>query len=124
MLSLLNSVEPKYIGPSSGVTFARLIYAAVPGSQGLSLNLSDSKQDGGHSPAPERSTGASLPNIRDMHRFLNAYFETTHILYPFLNVATFSKTAEKIRRFPVQQPQSCIDLSRSDGRAIDYINHA
>ena len=104
MLSLSNSVEPKYIGPLSGVTFVRLIYAAVPGSQRLSLNLSDLKQDGGYSPAPERSTGALLPNVRDIHRFLNAYFETTHILYPFLNVTTFLKTAEKIRRFPIQQP--------------------
>ena len=30
LLSLANSIEPKYLGRSSGVTFARLIFAAAP----------------------------------------------------------------------------------------------
>ncbi|KAI8197943.1 D-alanine--D-alanine ligase [Colletotrichum sp. SAR 10_65] len=35
MLSLANSKESKYLGPSSGVPFARLIFSAIPQSQGL-----------------------------------------------------------------------------------------
>ncbi|KAI8275546.1 D-alanine--D-alanine ligase [Colletotrichum sp. SAR11_57] len=37
MLSLANSKESKYLGPSSGVPFARLIFSAIPQSQGLSI---------------------------------------------------------------------------------------
>ncbi|KAF5490936.1 Positive regulator of purine utilization [Colletotrichum fructicola] len=35
MLSLANSKESKYLGPSSGVPFARLIFSAIPQSQGF-----------------------------------------------------------------------------------------
>ncbi|KAH0437816.1 hypothetical protein CcaCcLH18_03712 [Colletotrichum camelliae] len=38
MLSLANSKESKYLGPSSGVPFARLIFSAIPQSQGLSVS--------------------------------------------------------------------------------------
>ncbi|KAJ3961415.1 hypothetical protein N0V92_001912 [Colletotrichum tropicale] len=37
MLSLANSKESKYLGPSSGVPFARLIFSAIPQSQGFAL---------------------------------------------------------------------------------------
>lgn len=124
MLSLSNSVEPKYIGPSSGVTFARLIYAAVPGFQGIPANLSDQRQGGNQVASLEQSAGAPLPTVRDMHRFINAYFDTIHFLYPFLSITSFSKTAERIRHFQVQQLQSSADLSRLDVRAIDHIDHA
>ncbi|KIW09774.1 hypothetical protein PV08_11874 [Exophiala spinifera] len=124
MLSLSNSVEPKYIGPSSGVTFARLIYAAASGYQGIPVNLSDQRQGGNQDPSLERSAGASLPNVRDMHRFINAYFDTIHFLYPFLSVASFSRTAERIRHSQAQPLQSSTDSSRPDERPIDHIDHA
>lgn len=124
MLSLSNSVEPKYIGPSSGVTFARLLYAAVPESQGLAINASDSRQGNGQNPGLEQSDGALLPDLRDMRRFIDAYFETVHALYPFLEEGTFSNIAERIRRLPEEQTPSNIDGSASKVRPIDHIDHA
>lgn len=38
LLSLSNASDPKYLGPSSGVPFARLIYESVPQLQGLPLS--------------------------------------------------------------------------------------
>jgi hypothetical protein len=125
MLSLSNSVEPKYVGPSSGLTFARLIYAAAPGFQGVPSNLSDPRQRGAYTPGIQQTAGASLPDVRDMHRFIDAYFDTIDPLYPFLSISAFSKSAERIRHFPTPQPtQSFPDLTTSDARAIDHIDYA
>lgn len=86
LLSLANATEPKYIGPSSGVSFARLIFAAIPQSQGLSTAYWNS---------PQRNVNENLkpalplppdwtPEV-DLHHFVEAYFETWQPLYPFLN---------------------------------------
>lgn len=91
LLSLANAAEPKYIGPSSGVSFARLIFAAIPQSQGLSTAYWNSPQQNG----TESSTRAALkpalplppdwtPEV-DLQHFIDAYFETWQPLYPFLN---------------------------------------
>lgn len=89
LLSLSNSIEPKYIGPSSGVSFARLIFAAIPQSQGLSTAYWNSPQRD----LTESSTTAKpalplppdwTPEV-DLQHFVDAYFETWQPLYPFLN---------------------------------------
>lgn len=91
LLSLANATEPKYIGPSSGVSFARLIFAAIPQSQGLSTAYWNSPQPNG----AESSTRAALkpalplppdwtPEV-DLQHFIDAYFETWQPLCPFLN---------------------------------------
>ncbi|CAM1511173.1 Fc.00g086860.m01.CDS01 [Cosmosporella sp. VM-42] len=86
LLSLANSKESKYLGPSSGVPFARLIFSAIPQSQGLAaywatptasaecLNLSR--------PQPFSEDWTSEV---DLQHFVDAYFETYGPLYPFLN---------------------------------------
>ncbi|KAK2598537.1 hypothetical protein N8I77_011944 [Diaporthe amygdali] len=91
LLSLANAAEPKYLGPSSGVPFARLIFAAIPQSQGLSTNYWNSPQGN----VTDGSTRAALkpalplppdwaPEV-DLQHFVDAYFETWQPLYPFLN---------------------------------------
>ena len=86
LLSLANSRDSKYLGPSSGVPFARLIFSAIPQSQGLRTSLADK---GGH---PLRKNLADAePFSRnwtpefDQQYFVDAYFETYHPLYPFLD---------------------------------------
>lgn len=91
LLSLANATEPKYLGPSSGVSFARLIFAAIPQSQGLTTTYWNSPPRNGSA----GSTGAALkpalplppdwtPEV-DLQHFVDAYFETWQPLYPFLN---------------------------------------
>jgi hypothetical protein len=89
LLSLSNSSEPKYVGPSSGVSFARLIFAAIPQSQGLSTAYWSSPQR-----AVTESSAAAKPALPlppdwtpevDLQHFVDAYFETWQPLYPFLN---------------------------------------
>lgn len=105
MLSLANSMDPKYLGPSSGVTLARLMYASAPQTQGLS-NLVRREEPQYHhrhiNPAP-------LPSSRDIRRFVNAYFTNLHPFYPFLDQNDFLKTAETVRR-ESQRLQTCQDL--------------
>ncbi|KAF5518462.1 hypothetical protein CGCA056_v009422 [Colletotrichum aenigma] len=91
MLSLANSKESKYLGPSSGVPFARLTFSAIPQSQGLSVSRS----------APEGGTVARKPSPAhhpfpphwtsevDLQHFAHAYFQTLHPLYPFHSVQVF-----------------------------------
>jgi hypothetical protein len=110
LLSLANSAEPKYLGPSSGVTFARLIFAAAPQSQGLSnaINAPD--------PTPTTSSQkpvelADLPAEDEMRYFADAYFETWHPLYPFIQEEMFQELVSRIQsqvkdKVPNQIPHS------------------
>ncbi|KAI0134411.1 hypothetical protein BJ170DRAFT_609706 [Xylariales sp. AK1849] len=88
LLSLGNTAsEPKYLGPSSGFTLARLTYAAVPQSQGLpskSHAMPQGKRDGERDESWEASERAPLPSLAEMRRFVGAYVDTFHSAYPFL----------------------------------------
>lgn len=98
MLSLANAADPKYIGPSSGITFARLIYASAPHSQGLSIkqpSLAHHDQQSHELPQEEL---AAIPPIKDLRNFIDAYFSGFHHIYPFLDEISFMKTAEILRR--------------------------
>lgn len=92
LLSLANSTDPKYLGPSSGVTFARLIFAAAPQSQGLPSSwLAAGKgsllNTGLDSETP--ALLAELPAEDELHYFIDAYFELWQPLYPFLDEDSF-----------------------------------
>lgn len=84
LLSLGNaSSDPKYLGPSSGVSFARLIYAAAPQTQGLPASISPVSAQGLDS-SNEPVVCVPLPRIAQMHRFVDSYLEAFNHLYPFL----------------------------------------
>lgn len=85
LLSLANDRDPKYLGPSSGVPFARLIYESAPHSQGLSLKdwsqtcpLGDSEKRG-----PGNVQPADLPLPAECHQYAEAYFELA-VFLPFM----------------------------------------
>ncbi|KAK6076745.1 zn 2cys6 transcription factor [Seiridium cupressi] len=101
LLSLGNTAsEPKYLGPSSGFTLARLTYAGLPQSQGLPgtarLSLSNREAD----PPWHQPECVSLPSLAEMRRFIGAYVDAFHPLYPFLQVAKIEQMLEVRLRGP------------------------
>lgn len=85
LLSLANSDGPKYLGPSSGVPFARLILTAIPQSQGLTTSLATpGSATLGNSARPDPFPLDWSFEVDPKH-FVDAYFETYQPLYPFLD---------------------------------------
>ncbi|KAF2182383.1 hypothetical protein K469DRAFT_728575 [Zopfia rhizophila CBS 207.26] len=90
LISLAHSSDPKYLGPSSGVSFARLIFAAAPPSQGLPIfsshfNASANAVPGHATSQLLESNIVSLPPITEVRHFVAAYIDAFHYLYPFLS---------------------------------------
>ncbi|XHG07851.1 hypothetical protein AWENTII_010983 [Aspergillus wentii] len=85
LLSLANGSDPKYLGPSSGVPFARLIYESAPNSQGLPLNLQkqNSNESQAQGSAQDIPQPVGLPSLADCQQYAEAYLSATEF-YPFL----------------------------------------
>lgn len=99
LLSLGNAgSDPKYLGPSSGVTFARLVFASALQSQGFPSHLSTDAISS-DTPEPQRVT---LPSLAQMHRFADAYLETS-VLHPFLPGEIIEEVIE--RTYATNTPQ-------------------
>ncbi|KAI0839027.1 hypothetical protein F5Y06DRAFT_286951 [Hypoxylon sp. FL0890] len=94
LLSLANSRESKYLGPSSGVQFARLIFSAIPQSQGLAANwvTSGGVESQGVPQAQPFPLDWTLEV--DLQHFVDAYFETLHPLHPFIDEDAVSDRLE------------------------------
>lgn len=86
LLSLSNARESKYLGPSSGVTFGKLIFASMPGSQGLPVTLTGStRARKHHRTSPLGTVPSKPPLMADLNYFAVCYFEIYQPLYPFLD---------------------------------------
>ncbi|KAK4500186.1 hypothetical protein PRZ48_008372 [Zasmidium cellare] len=120
LLSLGNSGDPKYLGPSSGVTFARLIHAVVPQAQGiptaLARNLAPVDAEAGLQPAVSQ-----FPEKAELHYFENAYFDVWQPIYPFLNEEAFHHMVERLYEnhrglhglvAPASDPVTSMDLGQ------------
>lgn len=96
LLSLANSTGSKYLGPSSGVPFARLILSAVPQSRQAptSLTSADDIERVQH-PQPVPFPRDWAFGVDFMH-FIDAYFETHHPFYPFLDEDTVMRLLEAL----------------------------
>ncbi|KAH8433837.1 Zn(II)2Cys6 transcription factor [Aspergillus melleus] len=111
LLSLANAADPKYLGPSSGVSFARLIYESAPQSQGLPASyLREQGLDFGH--ATDRLTQDALasdlqpiglPSLADCNQYMEAYFAATSLL-PFISQDGFSGLLNHVHRFSETAP--------------------
>ena len=118
LLSLANSNEPKYLGPSSGVPFARLILSAIPQSQGLSTNLTT--PGGGisisHHSRPEPFPQDWVFDV-DLKHFVDAYFDTYQPLYPFLDEEAILSRLDNVFS---RQPNGSLTLPTP--RLADFTN--
>ncbi|KAL7276944.1 hypothetical protein RUND412_000037 [Rhizina undulata] len=111
LLSLSATEEPKYIGASSGVAFARLIFADATDAD---FRLTDfiNESGGGSDASAGRSwpgidvEPAPLPSMDECQMFATTYFDTVHLQYPFLHRPTFDLCLEAAYLAPngVQPP--------------------
>lgn len=110
LISLANSSEPKYLGHSSGITFARLIFAAAPQSQGLSIQTTASRKMMPPSAPKSAEELIPLPDEDEVRYFVDAYFEVWHPLYPFLHEDLFQELVARVQSRGTQshytQPQT------------------
>ncbi|GLA87636.1 hypothetical protein AtubIFM56815_002062 [Aspergillus tubingensis] len=111
LLSLANNTEPKYLGPSSGISFARLIYESAPQSQGLPLSLLEGQRTHKEPRVlPPTVTGRALssdassippiplPSPAECQQYAEAYFEGTY-LYPFMSQQGLYQLLSQIRKY-------------------------
>ncbi|KAI1107741.1 hypothetical protein F4804DRAFT_109014 [Jackrogersella minutella] len=94
LLSLTNSRESKYLGPSSGVPFARLIFSTIPQSQGLAANWVTSGSVNSQGASQAEPFPLDWTSEVDLQHFVDAYFDTLHPLHPFLDEDAVSDRLE------------------------------
>ncbi|KAI1387025.1 uncharacterized protein F4822DRAFT_332373 [Hypoxylon trugodes] len=113
LLSLANSRESKYLGPSSGVPFARLIFSAIPQSQGLATSWVSSEGVGSQGAPQAQPFPLNWTSEVDLQHFVDAYFETHHPLHPFLDEDAVSDRFEILytKQSPALNPQQMPQLS-------------
>jgi hypothetical protein len=106
LLSLSASEEPKYLGASSGVNFARMVFADAKDTDLLHSNndMKDVKQ---HIPTSSAEP-AQLPSLENCIALKKIYFETVHLQYPFLHEPTFDGYVQAVCLRDAQQlPPGC-----------------
>jgi len=87
LLSLSASEEAKYVGSSSGISFARMVFAD---SGGVDLQKSDEDLRDFKRHIPSSTVEPiQLPKMDDCLMLSKSYFETVHLQYPFLHQPTF-----------------------------------
>jgi len=93
LLALSASEEPKYFGSSSGVNFARMVFADDR------ADLQDSNLGGleRHTLVPNIEP-APLPSMEECGPFSGTYFESVHLQYPFLHQPTFEACLQALCR--------------------------
>ncbi|OTA52562.1 hypothetical protein K449DRAFT_379288 [Hypoxylon sp. EC38] len=113
LLSLANSRESKYLGPSSGVPFARLILSAIPQSQGLATSWITSVDLRSHGVPRAQPFPLDWISEVDFQHFVDAYFETHHPLHPFIDDDAISDRLEALytRSCSALKPQQMPQLS-------------
>ncbi|TVY32658.1 Positive regulator of purine utilization [Lachnellula occidentalis] len=99
LVSLSAGTDPKYIGPSSGYSFARLLLACAA-RQGPPIPPSNRRSEVIDRFAfllPKDSVSEPLPTDVDYTMKLSgSYFETIHLQYPFLHQPSHEKLVRKV----------------------------
>ena len=107
LVSLSVGGDPRYIGPSSGYFFTKLLSSAGKRREGL-LPRSDEQGDSSWQQYERdvamkafQSTPCSLPTDKNSARELSdAYFRTIHLAYPFLHKPTHQRLIDHVYESP------------------------
>ncbi|KAI1415735.1 fungal-specific transcription factor domain-containing protein [Hypoxylon sp. FL1857] len=113
LLSLASSRESKYLGPSSGVPFARLIFSAIPQSQGLAASWVTPRSLRSQGVPQAQPFSLDWTSEVDLQHFVDAYFETLHPLHPFIDEDAVSGRLDILytKQSPLLNPQKMPRLS-------------
>jgi hypothetical protein len=103
LVSVSAGTDPKYIGPSSGYFFAKLVLA-VAARQGqrssMPMQLREHTTNRSTFLLPQDAQSVPptpLPSSKEYAiRLSESYFNTTHLQYPFLHQTTHMKLIEKV----------------------------
>lgn len=116
LVSSCAGTDPKYIGPSSGYFFAKLVLACAQQSQRdpppKELQQNAKNRTAGLLP----KGGLSIPPIplpSDMDyavKISEAYFETIHPQYPFLHQPSYMKLIEHVYAEPEPNPMAAFQV--------------
>ncbi|CEJ61373.1 hypothetical protein PMG11_09908 [Penicillium brasilianum] len=112
LLSLGNALDPKYLGPSSGVTFARLIYESVPQSQGLPLSFArplyhdQSNGEAAEKHGSNEFPHVELPSIAEYQQYAEVYFSMS-TFYPFISQEEFHLLFQQVFQFSKTSVWNC-----------------
>lgn len=104
LLSLSNTTDPKYLGPSSGITFARLIYESAPQSQGLPLSFLRDQEQQQHNIVNQKTalpadiSSISLPPLADCQQYADSFFDATPF-FPFISQDAFYQLLDQAQHF-------------------------
>lgn len=124
LVSLSSGEGPPYIGPSSGYFFARRILsnARCPGSR----QPSAADIPGSTNLSELLNTPASLPPRKEITVELSArYFQTVHLLYPFLHEPSHAETIERVHTSPEKSPLDLFQVFMVLAiAALDLSHHA
>lgn len=115
LISLVNSSEPKYLGPSSGISFAKLIYASSPQTQGLSNSAYKSPDNVGLRQSKTSKLvqrAVDLPSITDMLHFVDAYLRAYQPLYPFLDELKLETLVDNLCKLSMPSAVNKVSLER------------
>jgi hypothetical protein len=103
LLSLGNALDPKYLGPSSGISLARMIYESIPQSQGLPLSYARSggnnrASDANQQNGPNEIPHFELPSMAEYQQYAETYFKMS-TFYPFVSQEDFQILSKRVFQF-------------------------
>lgn len=116
LVSSCAGTDPKYIGPSSGYFFAKLVLACAQQGQRdpPPKELQQSAENRATSLLPKGALSippAPLPLDMDYAiKISEAYFETIHLQYPFLHLPSHIKLIEHVYAEPEPNPMAACQV--------------
>jgi hypothetical protein len=95
LLSLSASEEPKYLGPSSGVNFSRMVFKDIKDAD---FQPNDAALESRHGLSGLEAKPIPLPSREQCIVFTKAYFDAIQLQYPFLYKPTFEACLDAVYR--------------------------
>jgi Fungal specific transcription factor domain len=110
LVSLFRGEDPRYIGPSSGYPFAKRIFSN-PGSRGRHESVTRTDGIASRFPVELLNSPAALPAQKEVAVELSTkYFETIHLLYPFLHKPTHMEMLDNVYGQEEEDPISIFQV--------------